>query len=120
MTCEPSKGVTISVPYGNDKTWAIRATNPDGTSKDMTGYTLVITVYEGGNSDVYTFQKTVEFATPTAPIKGYLTLTAEDLTHPYGKYRYDKALFKDGLKQSSEIGDFIINQVINTDTAIPS
>jgi len=118
MACTTSNGVTISVPYGNDKTWSIYATNPDGTSKDMTGYTLVFTVAASEQTDTYLIQKTVTFATPTAPIKGYLTLTASDLTEPPGNYKYDKALFKDDLKQSSEIGDFVIEEVINTDPTV--
>jgi len=51
MACTTSNGVTISVPYGNDKTWSIYATNPDGTSKDMTGYTLVFTVAASEQTD---------------------------------------------------------------------
>lgn len=42
MACIDVRGATLTVPQGNDKTWAITATNPDGTSKDMTGYTLVL------------------------------------------------------------------------------
>lgn len=37
MACIDVRGATLTVPQGNDKTWAITATNPDGTSKDMTG-----------------------------------------------------------------------------------
>lgn len=114
MVCTVTQGPTITVPQGNDKTWEIRATNPDGSSKDMTGYTLVFTVSGG---DPYLIQKTAVLDTPTEPIKGTLTLTAEELDHPVGKYEYDKTLFKDGLKQSSEIGIFEIAEVINTDAA---
>jgi len=120
MTCVQSEGPDIRVPYGNDKTWAIRATNPDGTDKDMTGYTLVFTVAQDSQHDndpEYVIQKTATLDTPTAPVKGHLVLTAAELTELPGKYKYDKALWKSGLKQSSQIGSFYIDEVINTESA---
>lgn len=113
MACIDVRGATLTVPQGNDKTWAITATNPDGTSKDMTSYTLVFTV---GDAPTYDIQKTATLDTPLAPVKGHLVLTASDLNIPVGTYRYDYALWKDGLKQSSYVGDFIVSQVVNVDS----
>lgn len=116
MSCTPQPGPTMTVKYGNDKSYPIRATSSDGTSKNMTGYTLVFTVAPTTQTDVYLIEKTPALSTPTQPVKGTLVLTAEDTTIDPGKYLYDSSLWKDGLKESSQIGDFVVEPVLNTDT----
>lgn len=115
MTCQTTTGPSMSIPYGNDKSWAIRATNPDGTDKNMTGYTLIFTVAKKTQSTEYLIEKTVSLSTPTQPIKGYLALSKADTAITPGKYVYDSSLWKDGLKQSSSVGTFSVDDVTNTD-----
>ena len=116
MACKTSTGPTLSVPYGSAKSLPVIAT-VNGQDKDLTGYTLVFTVAAAPMSTEYLIKKTAVLDTPTEPVKGHVFLSAEDLSIPPGKYSYDSVLWIGGEKLSSKVGAFIVEPVVNTDTA---